>query len=61
MSETIIARRLPIKGRRPPQARDGRRCAQLGCGTLLSRYNRRDLCYVHAGTRFPRVRGTKSR
>lgn len=48
-----------IRGRlRAPRATDERRfCATKGCATRLSRYNRREQCYAHAPTRFPRIRG----
>ncbi len=36
---------------------DGRACAQAGCTTKLSRYNRREYCYAHAPVKYPRVRG----
>lgn len=34
-------------------------CSATGCATVLSRYNRGDLCGVHMPTRYPTVRGTK--
>ena len=36
---------------------EDRVCAQKGCETRLSQYNRREFCYAHAPVRFPRVRG----
>ncbi len=48
-----------IRGRlRAPRTYDeDRRCAHKGCTTTLSKYNRREHCYAHAPTRFPRLRG----
>ena len=34
-----------------------RECVNEGCTTQLSRYNKREYCYAHAPTRFPRLRG----
>lgn len=47
---------LPPSSRR---YREGRRCSYPGCITRISVYNRRDTCYIHAGVRFPRLRGRK--
>ncbi|HSR16273.1 MAG TPA: hypothetical protein VLL51_10995 [Gemmatimonadales bacterium] len=57
MSDTLRGNR--IKGKlRAPKVHDGNRvCAHKGCTTLLSRYNKRDHCYAHAPTKFPRLRG----
>lgn len=54
-----IMRGNRIKGKlRAPKAHDERRvCAEKGCTTLLSRYNKREYCYAHAPTRYPRLRG----
>ncbi len=57
MSDTMKGER--IKGVTRP-SRDfgaGRVCAQKGCDTHLSRYNRRDYCFAHAPVKYPRVRG----
>ncbi len=35
----------------------GRVCAEDACDTKLSQYNRREFCFSHAPTRFPRLRG----
>ena len=60
MSETISGRRFNGK-RRAPKAIDGRRvCAASNCDTVLSRYNRKPTCHVHAPTKFPRVRGREA-
>ncbi len=37
----------------------GRVCAQPGCDTRLSTYNRRDRCWAHAEMKVPRLRGRK--
>jgi hypothetical protein len=60
MSQTIPGRRFTGK-RRAPKAVEGRRvCAEKGCDTVLSRYNRKNHCHVHAPTKFPRVRGREA-
>lgn len=48
-----------IRGRlRAPRTyAEDRQCIHKGCTTTLSTYNRRDHCYAHAPTRFPRLRG----
>ena len=57
MSEIMRGNR--IKGRtRAPKVHDrDRMCIEKGCATRLSRYNKREHCYAHAPTRFPRLRG----
>jgi hypothetical protein len=57
MSDTLRGNR--IKGKlRAPKAHEGERvCIQNDCTTRLSRYNKRDHCYAHAPTKFPRLRG----
>ena len=58
MSETILkGRRTMESSRAPKQIEERRSCIQDGCDTTLSRYNKRDHCYAHAPTRFPRLRG----
>lgn len=60
MSEPIVGRRFAGK-RRAPKAIDERRvCSAKDCDTVLSRYNRRVTCHVHAPTKFPRVRGREA-
>lgn len=44
-------------GRAPKANSDERTCARDGCETRLSRYNKREFCYSHAPTKFPRLRG----
>jgi hypothetical protein len=48
-----------IRGKlRAPRANDDECfCLAKGCETKLSRYNKREHCYAHAPTRFPRLRG----
>lgn len=29
----------------------------MSCETVLSRYNKREACHVHAPVKFPRIRG----
>ena len=47
---------LPKANKRAPE---GRSCAQEGCVTTLSTYNKRDKCWVHAEMKVPRLRGRK--
>ena len=57
MSEIMRGNRVKGKLRAPKQTSESRTCEHKGCETLLSRYNKRDHCYAHAPTRFPRLRG----
>ncbi|MFQ5947496.1 MAG: hypothetical protein ACE5KX_01370 [Acidimicrobiia bacterium] len=57
MSDILKGNRIKGKLRAPKSFSEERICARKGCGTRLSRYNRRDYCYAHAPTRFPRLRG----
>lgn len=60
MTQTISGRRFAGK-RRAPKAVDERRvCAAKNCDTVLSRYNRKSTCHVHAPIKFPRVRGREA-
>lgn len=61
-----MGKQVAIRGQRPqvlPRASakypDGRRCAHPGCATVLSTYNRREKCWVHAEMKVPRLRGRK--
>ena len=57
MTDPITGRR-PAGRRRAPKAVDERRvCADSGCVTVLSRYNKKTTCHVHSPIKFPRVRG----
>ena len=47
---------LPRANKKAPE---GRVCAQEGCGTRLSTYNKRDKCWAHAEMKVPRLRGRK--
>ncbi len=49
---------LPRGTRRPRTVEDRRICAARGCRTVLSRYNPRSTCHVHAPVRYPRIRGS---
>jgi hypothetical protein len=58
--------REPIKGRQADSHNvkktlyaEGRICAQEGCATILSRYNRRSYCWQHDDTRPYFVRGLR--
>ena len=57
MSDVMKGKRIKGKLRAPKQHDGGRVCESRGCDTLLSRYNKREHCYAHAPTRFPRLRG----
>ena len=58
MTENMLrGKRILGSSRAPKQIEDKRICAQSDCDTTLSRYNRREHCYAHAPTRFPRLRG----
>jgi hypothetical protein len=47
---------LPRASKRAPK---GRACSFQGCVTMLSSYNKRDRCWVHAEMKVPRLRGRK--
>jgi hypothetical protein len=57
MSEILRGNHVKGKTRAPKATDEVRVCAQKGCATQLSRYNKRDHCYAHAPTKFPRLRG----
>ncbi|MGD2051522.1 MAG: hypothetical protein PVI35_03505 [Acidimicrobiia bacterium] len=58
MSDHVLKGKRIMGGSRAPKtAGEQRSCAKDGCDTLLSRYNRREYCFAHAPTRFPRLRG----
>jgi hypothetical protein len=54
---TVKGRRIVGSARPSRTVKAGRVCAEGGCDTKLSQYNRREFCYSHAPVRFPRVRG----
>ena len=54
---TFKGNRIKGKKRAPKTYDEDRTCAADGCETQLSRYNRREHCYAHAPTKFPRLRG----
>jgi hypothetical protein len=47
---------LPRKSR---QYETDRICSHPGCITKISKYNRRETCFAHAGVKIPRLRGRK--
>lgn len=57
MSEIMKGNRVQGKLRAPKQNDANRVCVEKGCVTKLSTYNKREHCYAHAPTRFPRLRG----
>jgi hypothetical protein len=57
MSEVMRGHKISGAARAPKVSTTDRVCISDGCETKLSRYNKRDHCYAHAPTRFPRLRG----
>jgi hypothetical protein len=58
MAENVMkGRRIMGSSRAPKTYSAERKCAHDECETLLSRYNRREHCFAHAPTKFPRLRG----
>jgi hypothetical protein len=57
MSEVLRGNHVKGKPRPPKVIEESRVCVAEGCSTRLSRYNKRDHCYAHAPTKFPRLRG----
>ena len=54
---TLRGNKIRGKLRAPRSTDEERHCVHKGCKTKLSRYNKREYCYAHAPTRFPRLRG----
>ena len=54
---TLKGKRILETSRPPKSTSEQRTCAKSDCKTTLSRYNRREFCYAHAPTKFPRLRG----
>lgn len=58
MAENVLKdKRIMGSSRAPKAVSDVRHCAKKDCTTTLSRYNKREYCYAHAPTKFPRLRG----
>lgn len=58
MADNILKGRRSLSGTRAPRVYSSERtCAMKTCSTKLSQYNRRDFCFAHAPTKFPRLRG----
>lgn len=58
MQETALKGRKFTGSTRPPKTYStSRTCVDKGCDTLLSQYNKREHCYTHAPTKYPRLRG----
>lgn len=57
MSEIMKGNKVQGKLRAPKQNAADRVCVERGCTTRLSTYNKREYCYAHAPTKFPRLRG----
>jgi len=58
MQETSVKGHKFTGATRPPKTYStARTCAADDCDTRLSQYNRREWCYAHAPTKYPRLRG----
>jgi hypothetical protein len=58
MADNVVkGQRVLDNGRAPKAIEEQRVCAKKSCTTTLSKYNRKDFCYAHAPTKFPRLRG----
>lgn len=58
MAENVLkGNKIRGKLRAPRTYDEDRVCARKDCTTTLSQYNRREYCYAHAPTKFPRLRG----
>ncbi len=58
MQETALkGRRLTGSARAPKTYSTTRTCVNKGCDTRLSQYNKREYCFPHAPTKYPRLRG----
>lgn len=57
MQDTLRATSAGRARRRPKTYGGERVCADKGCETQLSRYNRETYCFAHAPTRYRRMRG----
>ena len=58
MAENVLkGKRIMGSTRAPKTVTGDRTCAKVECETTLSRYNKREFCYAHAPTKFPRLRG----
>ena len=58
MNETALkGRKFTGATRAPKTYSTARTCETKGCETRLSQYNRREWCYTHAPTKYPRLRG----
>ena len=53
----IRAARPGSRIRRPRQYTHGRVCSHPECATVVSRYNRSDMCFQHRPAVYPRIRG----
>jgi hypothetical protein len=59
MAKSIRGNRVAGLPKPSRQAASGRTCAQKGCDTQLSVYNRAEKCWAHAGTKISPLRGRK--
>jgi len=58
MQETALKGRKFTGSARPPKTYStSRTCASKVCDTRLSQYNKREYCFTHAPTKYPRLRG----
>jgi hypothetical protein len=61
--ETLSLRGMPVRALPRPNRRwgNGRRCAEEGCRTTLSVYNRSRFCWAHEPVHYYISRGRKKR
>jgi hypothetical protein len=59
--DTLVMRGAPVRPLPRPSRvwRAGRVCAEEGCGTQLSIYNRSPLCWQHEPVRYQLARGKR--
>lgn len=58
MQETALkGHKFTGSTRAPKTYSTSRTCAGKGCDTRLSQYNKREYCFTHAPTKYPRLRG----
>jgi hypothetical protein len=58
VEKEIIGHKTGALGRAPGRFPSDRVCAGADCSTRLSVYNRKETCFRHSPTRYPRIRGS---
>ena len=53
----VIGTPLSFPKSRPKTYGKGRVCSKEDCDTILSQYNKQDMCYLHQPVKRPRLRG----